>query len=86
MNKKANLGLPKNIHRFYLGSRERYVTLRADFDSGNIGLVKQIHEFYVCYCLRFSISSKVYKMEHSLNVLPIHEAGFISVLSVFLKS
>ena len=38
---------PPTKFRFYLGSRERYITIRSDFDSGNIGVVRQISEFQV---------------------------------------
>lgn len=45
-SKKINRNLcPPRKFKFYLGSRERYITISSDFDSGNIDVVRQISEF-----------------------------------------
>ncbi len=33
---------PAKRYKFYLGSRERFILINCDFDSGNIQLVRQI--------------------------------------------
>ena len=38
---------PPKKYKFYLGSKERYIIISSDFDSGNISLVRQISEFQV---------------------------------------
>ena len=36
---------PAKRYKFFLGSRERYILINCDFESGNIELVRQISEF-----------------------------------------
>ena len=38
---------PPKKYKFYLGSKERYIIISSDFDSGNISLIRQISEFQV---------------------------------------
>lgn len=33
---------PPKKFKFYLGSKERYIIINSDFDSGNIDFVRQI--------------------------------------------
>ena len=47
MKKKDNDKNQKQPRRykFFLGSRERYILINCDFESGNIELIRQISEF-----------------------------------------
>ena len=38
---------PPTTHKFYLGSRERYIIIDCSFEAGNIQLVRQMSEFHV---------------------------------------
>lgn len=51
-NKNPNEHEPPPPHyKFYLGSRERYIHISSDFESGNIRLVRQLSEFNVRHTL-----------------------------------
>lgn len=40
------LNLTKQTHQYYLGgSRERYIVISSDFDSGNMSEAKQVSDF-----------------------------------------
>jgi hypothetical protein len=41
-NERDNTPPPPKMFKFYLGSRERYIIIRSDFDSGNINFIRQI--------------------------------------------
>ena len=65
---------PPTKFKFYLGSRERYITIRSDFDSGNIGLVRQISEFQVLLSIS-STASPASTMAHILTTPLTTKAG-----------
>jgi len=41
-SKNAPEDSPTNTYKFYLGSRERYLIISSNFESGNIQLVRQL--------------------------------------------
>lgn len=56
---KEDSGPPPNFYKFYLGSRERYIHINSNFESGNIQLVRQMSEFYVLF-RSFLVSSHLH--------------------------
>lgn len=61
---------PPASYKFYLGSRERYIHISSDFESGNIQLVRQMSEFNVSLLIiqyRLSCIDDGVKTNHRVN-------------------
>lgn len=83
LGEKENMEKPPKRFKFYLGSKEKYITIRSDFDSGNIDVVRQISEFHVHYFIYVSIGSQVFMMVLLLTIVSIQRAGFTFQFLVF---